>query len=310
VLTDSLKIAIYGISDVGMSREHNEDSISWDNDLGLVMLADGMGGHNAGEVASEMAVTSIRDALLDVLTPEMIATGVIKCPDAVRESVVYANEEIYEQAQTRVECSGMGTTVVLGLFHENHITYANVGDSRIYRIRNGELKQITQDHSLVQEMVDNGYLSEDEAMISTSRNLITRALGISPEVEVDVATEEIDVDDIFLLCSDGLTDMVSDVDIQATINECSSDMDHCLKQLVSKANEAGGNDNISIILITLHESFSDDRGLPPGASQEIESDNTIEEEIPVNDATIEVDVPENDEPAKDKSTEDKQAEDE
>lgn len=295
MLTNGLKISIHGISDVGMSREHNEDSISWDNDLGLVMLADGMGGHNAGEVASEMAVTSIRDALLDVLTPEMIATKVIKCPDAVRESVVYANEEIYEQAQNRVECAGMGTTVVLTLFHENHITFANVGDSRIYRIRNGELQQITQDHSLVQEMVDNGYLSEEEAMISTSRNLITRALGISPDVEVDVATEELDEDDIFLLCSDGLTDMVSDPEILETILKCSPNMDDCLKQLVSLANEAGGNDNISIILITLHESFSDDRGLPPGASQEIEDDESIKTD---------------DEPEENDSTEDKLAKDE
>ncbi len=309
MLTNGLKIAIYGISDVGMSREHNEDSISWDNELALVMLADGMGGHNAGEVASEMAVTSIRDALLDVLTPEMIATGVIKCPDAVRESVVYANEEIYEQAQTRIECSGMGTTVVLCLFHEDRITYANVGDSRIYRVRNGELHQITQDHSLVQEMVDNGYLSEDEAMISTSRNLITRALGISPEVEVDVATEELDVEDIYLLCSDGLTDMVSDVDIQTIINECASDMDHCLKQLVSQANEAGGSDNISIILVTLHESFSDDRGLPAGASQEIESDEIIDE-VKI-DASLTQEIPVPDEPAKDASSKkEKSADDE
>jgi len=309
VLTNGLKISIHGISDVGMSREHNEDSISWDNDLGLVMLADGMGGHNAGEVASEMAVTSIRDALLDVLTPEMIATGVIKCPDAVRESVVYANEEIYEQAQTRIDCAGMGTTIVLSLFHENHITFANVGDSRIYRFRQGELKQITQDHSLVQEMVDNGYLSEDEAMISTSRNLITRALGISPEVEVDVETEELEEDDIFLLCSDGLTDMVSDADVQQTLIECASDMDHCLKQLVSKANEAGGNDNVSIILITLHESFSDDRGLPSGASQEIESEETIDEVQAETEEDLTEEIPVQEEPAEDAPRKEKPADD-
>jgi protein phosphatase len=272
VLTNGLKIAIHGISDVGMSREHNEDSISWDTDLGLVMLADGMGGHNAGEVASEMAVMSIRDALLDVLTPEMIATKVIKCEDAVRESVVYANEEIFEQSHERPECAGMGTTLVLSLFHENYITYAHVGDSRIYRVRNNELKQITQDHSLVQEMVDNGYLSEEEAMISTSRNLITRALGIAPEVEVDVKTDELEEHDVYLLCSDGLTDMVSDEDVLKAILELSPDMDACLNKLVAMANENGGSDNISIILVTLHEAFSDERGLPPGASQEIENE--------------------------------------
>lgn len=285
MLNNGLKISIHGMSDVGMSRDHNEDSISWDNELNLVMLADGMGGHNAGEVASEMAVTAIRDALLDVLTPEMIETKVIKCPDAVRESVVYANEEIYDQAQSRPDCAGMGTTVVLTLFHENHVTYANVGDSRIYRVRNNELTQITQDHSLVQEMVDNGYLSEEEAMISTSRNLITRALGISPDVEVDVKTDELEQDDIYLLCSDGLTDLVSDNDILSAMLECAPDMDACLKKLVGMANGNGGSDNISVILVTLHEAFSDEHGLPPGASQEIESDDDLEEEIQAkNDA--------------------------
>ena len=273
MLTNGLKLAIHGLSDVGLSRDHNEDSIRWDIEMGLVMLADGMGGHNAGEVASDMAVTAIHDALIDVLTPEMLETKVIKCEDAVRESVVYANEEIFEQSRERPECSGMGTTLVLTLFHENEITWASVGDSRIYRIRNAEIAQITQDHSLVQEMVDNGYLSEEEALISTSRNLITRALGIAPEVEADVKTEELDEDDVFLLCSDGLSDLVSDEDILQTTLKYRSDLDEATKKLVELANEHGGTDNVSVILISLHEAFSDEKGLPPGASQEIESND-------------------------------------
>jgi len=276
VLTNGLKLSVHGLSDVGLSRDHNEDSIRWDLDMGLVMLADGMGGHNAGEVASDMAVTAIHDALIDVLTPEMLETKVIKCEDAVRESVVYSNEEIFEQSQERPECAGMGTTLVLTLFHENEITWASVGDSRIYRIRNAEIAQITQDHSLVQEMVDNGYLSEEEALISTSRNLITRALGIAPEVEVDVTTEELDEDDVFLLCSDGLSDLVNDEDILKTILEYRADLDEATKKLVESANEHGGTDNVSVILISLHEAFSDEKGLPPGASQEIESNNVDE----------------------------------
>ena len=276
MLTNGLKLAIHGLSDVGLSRDHNEDSIRWDHEMGLVMLADGMGGHNAGEVASDMAVTAIHDALIDVLTPEMLETKVIKCEDAVRESVVYANEEIFEQSQERPECAGMGTTLVLTLFHENQITWANVGDSRIYRIRNAEISQITQDHSLVQEMVDNGYLSEEEALTSTSRNLITRALGIAPEVEVDVTSEELDEDDVFLLCSDGLSDLVSDDEILSTTLEYRSDLDEASKKLVEIANDHGGTDNVSVILISLHEAFSDEKGLPPGASQEIEN-NDIDE---------------------------------
>lgn len=272
MLNNGLKLAVYGISDVGLAREHNEDSISWDIDLGLIMLADGMGGHNAGEVASDMAVSAIHDALLDVLTPDMLAANVIKCEDAVRESVVYANEEIHEQAHARIECAGMGTTLVLALFHDNNITYAHVGDSRIYRIRNGEIKQITQDHSLVQEMVDNGYLSEEEAMLSTSRNLITRALGIAPEVEVDVTSDELDDEDIYILCSDGLSDMVNDADIRRIVTEYRPNLEKAAEALVNQANQNGGSDNISVILVAMHEAFSDERGLPPGASQEIETE--------------------------------------
>ena len=272
MLNNGLKLAVYGISDVGLNREHNEDSISWDIDLGLIMLADGMGGHNAGEVASDMAVSAIHDALMDVLTPEMLEANVIKCEDAVRESVVYANEEIHEQAHARIECAGMGTTVVLALFHDNNITYAHVGDSRIYRIRNGALKQITQDHSLVQEMVDNGYLSEEEALMSTSRNLITRALGIAPEVEVDVTSDELEEEDIYILCSDGLSDMVGDSDILRLVTEHRPNLEKAAEALVNLANENGGSDNISVILVAMHEAFSDERGLPPGASQEIEAE--------------------------------------
>ena len=272
MLANGLKLAVYGLSDVGLSREHNEDSISWDIDLGLIMLADGMGGHNAGEIASELAVTAIRDALLDVLTPEMLDTQMIKCDEALREAVVYANEEIHEQANRRIECAGMGTTVVITLFHDDKVTYAHVGDSRIYRFRHGEIKQLTQDHSLVQEMIDNGYLSEEEAMISSSRNLITRALGIAPDVEVDVHTEALDRDDIYLLCSDGLSDLLGEEDMARLISEYRLDLGEAAQKMVDLANERGGTDNISVILVALHEAFSDDYGLSPSESQELDAD--------------------------------------
>jgi serine/threonine protein phosphatase PrpC len=276
VLANGLKLAVYGLSDVGLSREHNEDSISWDIELGLIMLADGMGGHNAGEIASELAVTAIRDALLDVLTPEMLDTNLIKCDEALREAVVYANEEIHEQANRRIECAGMGTTVVITLFHDDKVTYAHVGDSRIYRFRQGETKQLTQDHSLVQEMIDNGYLSQEEAMISSSRNLITRALGIAPEVEVDVKTEVLDVDDIYLLCSDGLSDLLSGQDMARILSEHRDKLGEAAQKLVDLANERGGTDNISVILVALHEAFSDEYGLSASESQELEADDSDE----------------------------------
>lgn len=273
MLANNLKLAVYGISDVGLNREHNEDSISWDIDLGLIMLADGMGGHNAGEVASELAVTAIRDALLDVLTPEIVDSKLIKCDEALREAVIYANEEIHDQANRETECAGMGTTVVITLFYDDKVTIAHVGDSRIYRLRNGEFRQMTQDHSLVQEMIDNGYLSQEEAMISSSRNLITRALGIAPEVEVDVKTDDLDVDDVYLLCSDGLSDLVKDSEMAEILIEQRHDLGVAAQQLVDAANERGGTDNISVILVAMHEAFSDERGLSSSDSQELEADD-------------------------------------
>lgn len=271
MLANGLKLGVYGLTDVGLSREHNEDSISWDIDLGLILLADGMGGHNAGEIASEMAVTAIRDALLDVLTPDMLETKLIKCDEAVREAVIYANEEIHEQANKNIEYTGMGTTVVLTLFYDDKITYAHVGDSRIYRFRNAELTQLTQDHSLVQEMIDSGYLSQEEAQVSSSRNLITRALGIAPEVEVDVVTDDLDRDDVYLLCSDGLSDLVGIEDITGILLEHDRDMGKAAQVLVDLANERGGTDNVSVILVAFHEAFSDERGITPSDSQEIEA---------------------------------------
>lgn len=276
MLANGLKLAVYGLSDVGLSREHNEDSISWDIELGLIMLADGMGGHNAGEIASELAVTAIRDALLDVLTPDMLETQLIKCDEALREAVVYANEEIHEQSNRRIECAGMGTTVVITLFHDDKVTYAHVGDSRIYRLRHGEYQQLTQDHSLVQEMIDNGYLSQEEAMISSSRNLITRALGIAPEVEVDVSTEVLDIDDVYLLCSDGLSDLLSEQDMARILIEQRDRLGEAAQHLVDLANERGGTDNISVILVALHEAFSDEHGLSPSESQELETGDSNE----------------------------------
>lgn len=273
MLANGIKLAVYGLSDVGLSRDHNEDSISWDVELGLIMLADGMGGHNAGEIASELAVTAIRDALLDVLTPEMIESKLIKCEEAVREAVIYANEEIHEQANRRVECAGMGTTVVLTLFHEDKVTYAHVGDSRIYRLRSGEFSQLTADHSLVQEMIDNGYLSQEEAMVSSSRNLITRALGIAPDVEVDVTTEQMDIDDVYLLCSDGLSDLLTEQDMSTILVSQRDQLGEAAQQLVDLANDRGGTDNISVILVAMHEAFSDERGLSASESQEVEIDD-------------------------------------
>ena len=243
------KLDIYGLTDDGLVRDHNEDYISWQLESGLVILADGMGGHNAGEVASELAVSSITDALEEVLSPEIKNSCEINFKDAVNESVIFANEEINLHAQTHPECTGMGTTVVMALFHNNTVILASVGDSRIYRFRKGELKQVTTDHSLVQEMIDNGYMSEEEALNSTNRNLITRALGIAEDVKVDVVQNDIEIDDIYLLCSDGLSDMVNDETIFSTLVKSRQDLKRGTEDLIELAKENGGHDNVSVILV-------------------------------------------------------------
>jgi len=243
------ELDIYGLTDEGLVREHNEDYISWAPESGLVILADGMGGHNAGEVASELAVTSIGEALNEVLSPEIKDSCDMDFKEVVHEAVVYANDEINQHAKEHPECSGMGTTIVMALFHNNSVILASVGDSRIYRFRKGELKQVTIDHSLVQEMVDNGYMSEEEALNSNNRNLITRALGIAEDVKVDVTEHEIEKNDIYLLCSDGLSDMIDDELIFSTLVKSRQDLKRASEDLVELAKEHGGHDNVSVILV-------------------------------------------------------------
>lgn len=266
MLGDSAKLVIYGVSDVGQMREHNEDNIAWDKDLGLVIVADGMGGHNAGEVASEIAVKRIQEALRDVIDPDIQGSHSIELNDAVREAIVYANDEINREARENFAYNGMGTTVVLTLFQDDRVISAHVGDSRTYRLRGDKLEQLTTDHSLVQEMVDNGYLSQEEAQLSASRNLITRALGIAETVEVDVTEAKIDYGDVYLMCSDGLTDLVSDEEILNLLRDYRSETDSCnleeaAKALVALANDKGGKDNISVVLVCLQQAFSDSSGL-------------------------------------------------
>lgn len=265
MIQDGSKLAIYGVTDVGQIRDHNEDYIAWDPHLGLILLADGMGGHNAGEVASQLAVNCIRDALRDILAPNMIASNVINFNDALREAVIYANDEIIRMAGEHLECAGMGTTIVVTLFHGDRVIIANVGDSRIYQFRDDELQRLTTDHSLVQEMLDNGYISEEEAQLSASRNLITRALGIADTVEVDVTEETTRNGDTYLLCSDGLTDLVTDKEITQLLLLYQDDLQTAADELVALANEKGGKDNISVILVNRQEAFSDHIGLDDDA---------------------------------------------
>jgi serine/threonine protein phosphatase PrpC len=246
-------LEIFGMSDVGRSREHNEDTIGWYQKVGVAVLADGMGGHNAGEVASEMAVHTILEQVkqhiseypLNEPEEENDAEAIMLSMDAISN----ANRQIHKASVAQPMYAGMGTTLAMVLFSHHTVTISHVGDSRVYRLRDHHFEQLTVDHSLVQEMVQNGYLTEQEALQSINKNMITRALGIGTDVEIDVQQQEVRSGDLFLLCSDGLTDLVTDADISATMKNFDADLQKSSERLVHLANEKGGRDNISVILV-------------------------------------------------------------
>ncbi|MFQ5661424.1 MAG: Stp1/IreP family PP2C-type Ser/Thr phosphatase [Gammaproteobacteria bacterium] len=246
-------IEVVNVSDVGRRRPHNEDSTLSDIDQGLVILADGMGGYKAGEIASAIAVTAIYDEITDGLKriqPDQTDGGSGSIPSTlVKDAIIKANSSIYNTAQGDLQCQGMGTTVVVGLFHGDLITVAHVGDSRLYQKRGNDFQQVTVDHSLIQELINRGLYTPEEAAANTPKNLVTRALGIEKSVEVDVLEEKVLPGDIFLMCSDGLTDMVDDEEIHLTLSKYSANLVEAARELVRLANAKGGKDNISVILI-------------------------------------------------------------
>ena len=249
-------LEIVSISDVGRKRPHNEDSIVTDISNGMVILADGMGGYKAGEVASALAVVTIQKDIADGLMdgqdiPDNPVNRKNPVVDLIREAINHANSNIYSMAKSNVECHGMGTTIVIGLFHDNKISIGNVGDSRLYRLRTGEFKQITKDHSLIQELIDRGLYSREEAYAKMPKNLVTRALGLDKKVDADIIEEEVLLDDIYLLCSDGLNDMVNDEEIHLTLSKYSANLVQAAENLVQLANTNGGKDNISVVLVRI-----------------------------------------------------------
>ena len=261
----SNKLEIANFSDVGKRRPHNEDSTLSDNSEGLVILADGMGGYKAGEVASAIAVTAthhkIKEGLSNIKQGQIDKeTGLSHESILVKNSIIQANSDIYNTAQEDPECQGMGTTIVVTLFRNDQIIIAHVGDSRLYRLRKNEFTQVTKDHSLIQELISRGLYTPEEAAQKTPKNLVTRALGIDAKVEVDVAEEQVIPNDIYLLCSDGLNDMVNDEEIHLTLSKYSANLAHAGQELVHLANKKGGKDNISVILIRVVESFSTSQG--------------------------------------------------
>jgi protein phosphatase len=254
------KFRCVGMSDTGRIREHNEDTIGTDADIGLVVLADGMGGYKAGEVASGIAVRTVMSLVKEAVEREDLSipdseTGLSRPGILLRDAIHRANKIIYQTAKTQANCEGMGTTVVAGLFFDDKLTVAHVGDSRLYCLRGAEFRQVTQDHSLLQELVSRGFYTPEEAQRAAAKNYVTRALGVEPTVDVDVTEVPVSKDDLYLLCSDGLSDMVEDADIHLTISTFGGNLETLAKQLVLLSNENGGRDNVSIVAVRVLDSF-------------------------------------------------------
>ncbi len=259
------KLRFVGMTDTGKVREHNEDTIAFDPDIGLLVLADGMGGYNAGEVASGIAVKTIVNLVREHveredLSHQRTAIGHVPSQHHPARCDHRANKIIYQTARTQPQCEGMGTTVVAALLFDNKIAVAHVGDSRLYRLRGDKFEQVTMDHSLLQELVDRGFYSAEEAQRAANKNYVTRALGVEPTVEVEIQEVPVQKGDFYVLCSDGLSDMVEDEDIHLTISTFSANLETVAKQLIQLANDNGGRDNVSVVMAHVAENF-------PGATK-------------------------------------------
>lgn len=250
-----MKFKVAGKTDVGKKRGTNEDSYGIDKKLGLFVVADGMGGHAAGEIASKMAIDVIMDYIKrTVSSNEPYLTGFnsrySRTGNRLSSAVILANQLISDTATNRQDWQGMGTTLVAAWLPDPNsplLSIAHVGDSRAYLLRHGDLRQLTTDHSLVEEQIKLGLISREEAYTSSIRNMITRALGFRERVNIDIIETEIESGDKLLLCSDGLNGMLSDKQI-LNVLQLTGSIDKACEQLIKSANEKGGKDNITVII--------------------------------------------------------------
>jgi len=254
-----------GRTDPGRKRRRNEDAFVLAPPL--FAIADGMGGAQAGEVASKLAAAALEES----------DHGQLRGEDGVAELIQEANRRVHERANADPSTSGMGTTMTVALVEDGKVVIGHVGDSRAYRVRDGRLEQLTEDHSLVNELLKSGKLSPEEAEIHPQRSVITRAVGTDPDVDVDTFTVAAEVGDVFLLCSDGLTDMISDGTIRDLVEEHRTDLEQAARALVDAANRGGGEDNITVVAFEI-----------VGGGEELEE--TVRMEAPVADATDDEDT--------------------
>jgi PPM family protein phosphatase len=237
----------FSATDTGRARNNNEDSVAIDEPTALVILADGMGGYNAGEVASGMVTSFIKTELgrwLSEASENATDTDVRRAMDICVDN---ANRAIFNAANSNPQYAGMGTTLVVGVFRDSRLLMGHVGDSRAYRLRASRLVQITHDHSLLQEQIDSGLITQEQAAFSSNKNLVTRAVGVEDTVLLETHLHDVLPGDTYLLCSDGLSDMLDDESIAQLMLGCET-LPEAAHALVEAANDAGGKDNISVVL--------------------------------------------------------------
>ena len=235
-------------TDPGLTRENNEDAVAVDVTTGLCILADGMGGYNAGEIASGMACAFIKSEMSRWLSQAGKSANAKEVKRAMEICVQNANHSIFNAANSNPQYTGMGTTLVVGVFQAGRLMLGHIGDSRCYRLRGSEFQQITKDHSLLQEQIDAGLITPEQALTSSNKNLVTRALGVEDAVLLDVTEHRVEEGDVYMMCSDGLSDMARDAAL-ADIMLTNASLDQKARQLIAAANEGGGRDNISVVLI-------------------------------------------------------------
>ena len=257
----------------GRKRRHNEDA--YVERPPLFAIADGMGGARAGEVASRLAAAALEDDRVPGGEPE----------ERVVELIQEANRRVFERANEDASASGMGTTMTVAIVDDGSVTIGHVGDSRAYRLRHGDLEQLTDDHSLVAELVRSGRLTPEEADAHPQRSVITRAVGTDPDVDVDAFTFAAEAGDVYLLCSDGLTDMLDDGGIRTVFEEHPDDLRAAAKGLVTAANRVGGDDNITVVC------FAMDEDVPEGATAAMEAIEGPTEENALDDTLHGLDAP-------------------
>lgn len=248
-----MKVEAYGLSDVGKKRTRNEDSFLVSDELRLYVVADGMGGHSGGEFASRLAVSTM-DEVLQTINSDPDATVIsgvnseeTEYGDRLKYAIEVAGQKIYDQSLYDPELKGMGTTITTLLVDQDLAYIANVGDSRVYLVRGTEIKQLTDDHSLVSEQMRAGLISQKDAKKHSMKNIITRSVGYQEEVEIDLARQKVDDGDVFILCSDGLTNQVDDHEILEVVTK-NTDIPTACRTLVDMANAKGGDDNITVVI--------------------------------------------------------------